>query len=123
MRISHELKFQFIQSTTDCRQQWRARCYHVRNGGLLTSPPPTTMIMPESNTTSIVWTTSATTIVEMNAATTIINPEDNPENLPKNGSEKSLKNYNYIKMDIFSSENVLGLDKISVLFLFFVNHQ
>ena len=103
--------------TTHCRHKWRAKCNWVRNGGLLTSPPPTTMIMPESNTTSIVWTTSATTIVK---------PE---KNLPKkssesaNGSEKSLKNYNYIKMDIFSSENILGLDKISVLFLFIVYHQ
>ena len=113
--------------TTDCRQKWRAKCYHVRNGGLLTSPPPTTMIMPESNTTSIVWTTSATKIVNpeggLDIESKLIFPEDNPENLPKNGSENSLKNYNYIKMDIFSSENVLGLDKISVLFLFIVNNQ
>ena len=69
MRISHELIFQSIQSTTDCRQKWRAICYHVRDGGLLTTPPPRTMIWPENNTTSIVWTTSATTIVEINAAT------------------------------------------------------
>ena len=103
--------------TTDCRQKWRAKCNHVRHGGLLTNPPPTTMILPESNTTSIVWTTSATTIV---------NPEENVSKNPfklANGSEKSLKNYNYIKMDIFSSENVPGLDKISVLFLFIINHQ
>ena len=77
--------------TLDCRQKWRAICNHVRNGGLLTTPQPATMILPESNTTSIVWTTSActtrawsssawttsaTTIVEMNAATEF---DDSPE--------------------------------------------
>ena len=51
----NEIKLQY---TIECRQQWRAKCSHVRNGGLLTTPPPTTMIMPESNTTSILWTTS-----------------------------------------------------------------
>ena len=53
--------------TTDCRQRWRAKCNHVRTGGLLTTPPPTTMIMPESNTTSIVFTTSVTTIARLNS--------------------------------------------------------
>ena len=48
----------------------------MRNGGLLTTPPPTTMIMPESNITSIVWTTSAATIVEMDATTEF---DDSPE--------------------------------------------
>ena len=52
--------------TTDCRQRWRAKCNHVRTGGLLTTPPPTTMIMPESNTTTIVFTTSVTTIARLN---------------------------------------------------------
>ena len=68
------LEFQIIQMTTDCRQKWRAKCNHVRNGGLLTNPPPTTMIMPESSTTSSVRTTSAATIV------------NSEENLPKNRS-------------------------------------
>ena len=40
--------------TTYCKQRWRAKCNHVRTGGLL-SPPP-----PESN--SIVFTSSFTTI-------------------------------------------------------------
>ena len=40
--------------TTYCRQRWRAKCNHVRTGGLLTRPPP------ESN--SIVFTSSFTTI-------------------------------------------------------------
>ena len=53
--------------TTDCRQRWRAKCNHVRTGGLLTTPPPTTMIMPESNTTSFVFTTSVTTIARLNS--------------------------------------------------------
>ena len=38
---------------------WFSR-YQVRNGGLLTAPPPTTM--PESNTTSTVFNTSVSTI-------------------------------------------------------------
>ena len=70
--------------TKDCRQKWRAKCFYVRKGGLLTISPPTTMIMPEtqaesktqaeSNTTSSVRTTSAVTIV------------NSEENLPKNRS-------------------------------------
>ena len=74
MTISHEPKFKFIQMTRDCRQKWRAKCHHVRNGGLLTIPPPTKMIMPESNTISSVRTTSA--VIKVNSE----------ENLPKNRS-------------------------------------
>ena len=114
-----------IQMTRDCREKWRAKCHHVRHGGLLTNPPPTTMIMPESNTTSIVWTTSATTIEQRcwdsHVTSRCISAIE--EKMLKNESDKSLKTYNYIKMDIFSSENVPGLDKISVLFLFIINHQ
>ena len=54
------LHLKLFQMTSVCMQRWRAKCFHVRNGGLLTSPPPTTMILSESNTTSIVYTTSAT---------------------------------------------------------------
>ena len=39
------------------------------------------------------------------------------------GSEPSINHHNYIKMNIFSSENILGLNKMSVLFLFVVYHQ
>ena len=39
------------------------------------------------------------------------------------GSEPSINHHNYIKMNIFSSENVPGLNKMSVLFLFVVYHQ
>ena len=39
------------------------------------------------------------------------------------GSEQSINHHNYIKMNIFSSENVPGLNKMSVLFLFVVYHQ
>ena len=39
------------------------------------------------------------------------------------GSEKLINHHNYIKMNIFSSQNVPGLNKMSVLFLFVVYHQ
>ena len=64
-----------LQNTKNCKQKWRAKCNHVRNGGLLTNPPPTTMIMPESNTTSIVWTTSK----DDSTANVITEFDDSPE--------------------------------------------
>ena len=45
-----------------CITEWRAKCHHVRNGGLLTVPPQTTIIIPESNTTEYVFTTGTTVL-------------------------------------------------------------
>ena len=44
-----------FQQRLDCHQKWKAKCNHVRTGGMLTTHSPM------SNTTSIVYTTSATT--------------------------------------------------------------
>ena len=46
-----------FQQRLDCHQRWKAKCNHVRTGGMLTTHSP----MSASNTTSIVYTTSATT--------------------------------------------------------------
>ena len=50
--------------------------HHMRNSGLFTIPPLTTMIIPESNTTTYFLTTSATMIVEMNATTEFDDSEE-----------------------------------------------
>ena len=54
-----------------------------------------------------------------------INDSISAENLSdtSTGSEQSINHHNYIKMNIFSSENILGFNKMSVLFLFVVYHQ
>ena len=46
-----------MKASFDCDKRWRAKCNHVRTGGMLTTHSP----MSASNTTSIVYTTSATT--------------------------------------------------------------
>ena len=109
-----------FQITTDCRRRWRAKCNHVRTGGLLTTPLPTTMIMAESSTTSIVFTTSVTTITnrdvekvideclnEIDVATEF---DDSPEvDMIIKCAGVVINHHNHIKININSSENTLGL--------------
>ena len=109
-----------FQITTDCRRRWRAKCNHVRNGGLLTTPLPTTMIMAESSTTSIVFTTSVTTITnrdvekvtneclnEIDVATEF---DDSPEvDMIIKCAGVVINHHNHIKININRSENTLGL--------------
>ena len=117
------LKFHFIQMTRDCRQRWRAKCYHVRTGGLLTSPPPTTMIMPESNTTTIVITTSGTTLENQNDQTHSISSTEKMSSKSINGSGQAISHLNFIKLNVFSGEDNLASNILSLLFLFIVYHQ
>ena len=50
--------------------------HYGRYGGLLNTPPLTTIIIPERNTPTDFLTTSATTIVEMNATTEFDDSEE-----------------------------------------------
>ena len=119
--------------TTNCTQRWIAECNHVRSGGLLTTPPPTTMIMPESSTPSIVFTTCVTTITNHDAEKVtddlcneidVVTEFDSSEaDMVIKCAEVVINHHNHIKININSSENILGLNKISVLFLFGVYHQ
>ena len=117
------LKLHFIQMTRDCRERWRAKCYHVRTGGLLTSPPPTTMIMPESNTTTIVITTSGTTLENQNDQSHSISSTEKMSSESINGSGQAISHLNFIKLNVFSGEDNLASNILSLLFLFVVYHQ
>ena len=120
--------------TTDCKQKFRATCNHVRTGALLTTPPPTTTIMPESSTTSIVFTTSVTTITNhdvekvtddcFNEIDIVTEFNDSQEtNMIIKCAGLVINHHNHIKININSSENILGSNKILFLFLFVVYHQ
>ena len=116
--------------TTDCMQRWKAKCDRVCTGGLLTTPPPNN----NSVTTSIVFTTSVTTITNhdvekvtddlCNEKDVVTKFVDSPEtDMIIKCAGVVINHHNHIKININSSENILGLNKISVLFLFVVYHQ
>ena len=86
------------------------------------------MIMAESS--SIVFTTSVITITNRDVEKVTddcfneidVSTEFDVDMIIK-CAEVVINHHNHIKINIHSSENILGLNKMSVLFLFVVYHQ